>query len=449
MTQDRRRLGILCSLVFAVACLVRLHFAVGVFTAWQELPPDSPARLESGFMRRDSASYIRPARILLTGNIVNAGSVRRPPGYPFFLALFGVSFLPVLVAQSFVSSLVPVAATLLVHKLSGRLLVAAAGGISLALSPTGVALSALIMADLLLGVLVAISVLLIALAARDRRNDYLLVAGALLGFATLVKPLLLLWWPLSLVLFWLFGGASLRTVGRRTVLLFLAFQLVPAFGWSMRNLVADGVLTFSSIGPLTARSYLMARTEAFVELGREPTRPEIWEKQIAVRQRYRAMGAEWGPRVRQYRRENREIFVESPGATTRAFIRSIRDNLHGGWRLWDEQLPGTAPPANYLRASALEGALRAMVPVMLLISLAAATAAWLLTRNRQDLQRTKDIIALGLVWAFFVLACGVTFWTGPRILYPAQIAVIPACLLGCLGIIEVVKAVWLRMRVPG
>ena len=395
------RVFLVCLLILLLAFLLRLDFVLEVFERWSRLPQEHALRDETGFLVRDSDEYLLPARSLLQGDVVNAGDILRPPGYPFFLALFGARALPILVAQATVASLAPFCITLLTHRVTGSLALSTLAGLATALSPTGVGVAGLLLPDLLLGVLVALGVLLTLVAAREGLSSALLSAGVVFGFAVLVKPILVFWSPVSLVLYWLFAGSRLRLVSRRTILLVVAFQLVPVLGWSARNLVTDGVFTLSTVGPATARTYLMARTEARVAAGRGPTVPEIRAKQADVRRRFDDASLGWRAKARQYRKENLEIFLTHPIATILTYVDVVSDNLSGGWNCLPQQLPELADSTLLVVASRMEGRLRPLVPFAFLASLLATAGVWFCTRTQQsrpgDARRRRPIMCLGLL----------------------------------------------------
>src|SRR5712691_7579602 len=210
---DLRRLTLLTLGITALAAIMRVVFVLLVLGSARAVLPDSRAELpagpsvgRAGFLTNDSPGYIQPAQEVLLGNLRGAGTLERPPGYPLFLALWVVRPAGVLVAQALLGALITSATILLTYLVTGSLGFSGGAGLVSAASPTGIGVTGLIMADLLLAAAFSAGLLLLVGAAKTRNPRWLLFAGALFGLGILVKPVLIAWAPLSVLAAWMLAG---------------------------------------------------------------------------------------------------------------------------------------------------------------------------------------------------------------------------------------------------
>jgi hypothetical protein len=297
------------------------------------------------------------------------------------------------------------------------------------------------MADLLVTGLVLAGVLLLVIAAR-RRSDVLLIAsGAIFGAAGVVKPILLLWAPLSLLLYWLFSERGTIAARVGVVLMFLALQLGPIMVWSARNLVVDGALTPSSVSARAARVYLGARTEAWVRAGTSPSGSEIRHVQSEVRERFRSVDLSAKEKLRQYRKGTLAIAIAHPWTMVKAYLTNIRESLRGGWDYFQWQLPLSRPTAApYLAASRIEKHFRRFVPWVISCCVIMQFVVLQIVRTDEAARLFRDTIGLVAMWGYFVALGGITFWAGPRLLYPTQFAVVAVAMLTLRGLSMLINA---------
>ena len=259
-------LGVL-GIVLVFAALPRLLFVREVLVEWDRLEPDQRQSNHIAYLDPDSDHYLRLANRILDGEPLKAVDLGRPPGYPTFLALLGARPDRVLFVQALLGTFVVLCVTALTWACTRKAWLGLAAGLLSALSPTGIGIVALIMSDLLFATLFVLGILLLLLAARQRRSGLLVGAGVVFALATLTKPILLLWSPVALLVFWLFSGRRLDFVRPTTLALFVGLQLAPTLLWSGANYARYGTFTYSIIGPLTVRTYWGARTEAWIEAG--------------------------------------------------------------------------------------------------------------------------------------------------------------------------------------
>lgn len=255
-----RILGRLTLPIVGLAALLRVIFVLGVLASARTTPPDKLWNgYPTGYLTNDSPTYLEPARQALRGNFAAIGSLERPPGYPAFLAILGASPAPVLLVQALLGAVTVGVGALLAYLFTGHARLSAGAALVLAVSPTGIGLTGLIMADLLLGAVFAGAFLLLVASVRYRRPAWLYAAGLLFGLGAMVKPILFVWAPCGLLVAWLAGGGRTRFVPVRSLALFVGLEVLPGALWAARNYARDGVLTVSSVGPRTARLYLASK----------------------------------------------------------------------------------------------------------------------------------------------------------------------------------------------
>ncbi len=419
---DRRLLAAV-AIIFVVAALPRLLFVREVIADWKRLEPELRQSDSIAFLDPDSGSYMRLAKRILDANPLGAVSLRRPPGYPFFLALLGAQPERVLWAQALLGAFIAPCVLILAYVITRSVFLGLAAGLLSALSPTGIGVAALIMSDLLLAALFALGLLALLLAARAHGSWLLVVAGAFFGLATLTKPILLFWSPVALLVFWLFCGSGRLRVRPAAIALFFGLQLAPPLTWSAANYVVHGAFSYSDAGALTARTYWGARAEAWIEAGEPPSAGQIRKKVQQAWQRAGSSKLSETEKIRQYREETRNLIREHPSEMARAFFVNADEQTRRGWNLFKRQLPLKPEVAQRLAPLVrLEGKAREYVRWLLVLLILGLPLLWALGTSARSSADLMGVLALTVAWLYFVVASGITFWTGPRILYPVQLA---------------------------
>jgi hypothetical protein len=409
-----------CIGIFLVALVPRLWLVIEVLAQVSELPTGRAERELIGFLTPDSEAYLAPARRLLAGDVLSAGTLTRPPGYPVFLALFGAAPSGVLVAQAILGSLIPMITFLLARAFGVRTGVAVAAGMIVAILPTGIGIVGLIGPDLLLAVLVSGGLLLLAVGMKTAASRVALLASATFAVAVLVKPVMVPWVPVSLVVAWMF--ARRPAPSPVWIALFLAIQLTPVLLWASRNELREGLFTYSTIGGNTARIYWLARAELMAVDPGGPAPQTLEQHQSELRERIFGAPMTAPDRQRLLKSESAGILRDHPGHAVRAFLLDIHENTSIGWDHFPRQLPSSPAASKRLaRIAALEGRLFGAARWMLL---AGPLLIWLISRRAAAGVRESVLPALGLALAasFFVVVSGVTFWTGPRMVFPGVAA---------------------------
>lgn len=202
-----------------------------------------PLYRESGW--GDAAEYYRYAWHLVHHGVFSSDALDvlnpksdsfRDPIYPVFLALgmlvtddYDHWYALILLTQAAIGGItVACAAWALRYALPTWLL--AAAGTTMALWPHLVVIPAYVLSENLSALFVAITVLALGEAARNRSLAYTAVGGVALALAALTNSVLApLFIPLALVLAWK------RTIPRRHLLVFIALVAVPVLTWGIRN----------------------------------------------------------------------------------------------------------------------------------------------------------------------------------------------------------------------
>jgi hypothetical protein len=434
---DSRRLTH-CILLFFFALGLRLLYANTVLEQFVELPVADQTSYKMGYLTPDSAGYLEPALDLMKGHIAQAVSLTRPIGYPAFLALVRANPTTILRVQASLLSLIPVCTFLLVTVLTDNNLLAFAAGLLSSISPSGIAIGSLVMSDALFAVLFA--VLFTAMVYGTLRNSpaWILFSAVVSGLTILVKPILLFWPVVAVMVSALIAAFqdgsrnSLRRwlpidKSRRTQMLALFF--VPTVFmtlWAAVNYTENGIFTVSIIGDLTLREYLAARTEEWGMAGHLPSDVAVHQNQNILRKRLETLPVQ--ERVHAYLSESMAIFKKYPTQTIKTFVEDARENALDGWDYFPRQLPSSEKKLGrvFERISGLECRLREVA--LLMIFFAPFIGLFTVSVNPSPYERrlVSILFAMMLTFLCFLTMSGTTFWTGPRILYPAEILEISA-----------------------
>jgi len=201
----------------------------------------------------DTASYLIPADNLAHGlgfvNELHEPELRRTPGYPLVLALFGTKPLRVeylIVAQHMLCIGTAASVALIGWRLSGSKVVALVSAAVLALDLATIRIANLLMTEVVAMVLIGLAAwsLYRGMASDARRIKWITAAGLLGGCAAMVRPvgsLYFLGLAMCLVL-----GLRRRTI-RPVMVLAMSFLLLSAI-WATRNYVEAGYFGISTIG---------------------------------------------------------------------------------------------------------------------------------------------------------------------------------------------------------
>lgn len=241
---------------FVLALLIRLPVIFAILAA--------PSR---AIMASDCLQYLTLARNLATLGVFSLSNappfvaeIVRTPGYPVFLAGFLLwcpndCAVPIVIVQAILGALIAPSVTLLgTYLLSERC--GKLAGILYALAPIPAIMAGFIYAETLFAALLMAGVLLLVLY-RDIRLTAL--SGAILGLATLSRPIGLMVIPLFAAYPLL--TTPLREAWKRSLALVVGASLL-ILPWMGRNAYHYGVFKLSTISDINLYYYNVASAEA-------------------------------------------------------------------------------------------------------------------------------------------------------------------------------------------
>jgi 4-amino-4-deoxy-L-arabinose transferase-like glycosyltransferase len=221
----------------------------------------------------DSFQYYRPAHRLMDG-IDFPLPLKRPPGYPWFLAAIGAltgrALEHVVLAQHILGLSTAALAFGLGLITFGRT-AAVIGGLAAAISGELLLWEHYMMTESLFTFLVTLATFLFVLGVRSQKAAAFIGCGLAIGLAALTRPhaqVLLLLGPL--VLAWHYRG--LRRIWRPTVLLASA-MLIVIVPWMVRNYLTHGTFTIAgSLGQQLVYKTALFHTGTFLFV--DPSAPD-------------------------------------------------------------------------------------------------------------------------------------------------------------------------------
>ena len=409
-----------CLVVFIMAAILRVGFAQEVLSQHADLSASMQAASKTyGFMAGDSPSYLRPADRIAAGDLLHAGSLKRPPGYPLFLWLCGRSPNMILIVQALLGSLIPVSTLLLSHHLLRNLPLSIVAGLVSAVSPTGIGVTGLILADLLLAVLFVGGLWVLSQGATRQGIGWALVPALLFGIAGLVKPVLLFWPVLSAMVWWLFRRAERRRVSWTPFLVLVLVQASFFVAWASCNQVRDNVFTVSEVGLHTARCYWATRVEEWARAGHKPSGETIKRNRAAV---IRRLDESPPPeRIRAYKEESIRIFKTYPTLTITVFLHNIGELSVQGWNQFGSQVPLDSTLRSRLkRLSRVESVARKYGRWLIVPGFGLMFVVALVWRTPENRRICLGICGFLVAYLYVTLCAGITIWTGTRIVYAIE-----------------------------
>ncbi len=412
-----------CVLLFFVAVILRLGFVKEVLGQYATLSNRMKASGRFGFLAPDSSTYLNLADNFTSGELLHVGTISRPPGYPAFLWVCGRSPSHILIVQAILCALIPVCAFLFSYHLLGNFPISTAAGLVSAVSPTGIGVSGLVLADSLLAVLFAVGLLVLLYGAKRRNIIWVLASAVLFGAGGIVKPLLLFWPVLSAVVWWLFRRGEMQRVEWTRIGALFLVQGLFLTGLATCNYVRDTVFTVSEIGPRTVREYWAVRVEEWARAGHKPGIESIKRNQDATRKRL----DEKPPveRIRVYKEESRRIFRSHPVLAAIVFLRNIHELSIQGWDRFYRQAPLDPFYLGWLRKmSGMEAIARRFSRWLTIPALLIALMVSRFRRVPENRRICLMICGLWVAYMYVTLCSGVTFWTGTRIVYPIEVVTI-------------------------
>ena len=376
-------------------------------------------------------------------------AILRPPLYPAVLAMLEwADWLPdgALWLQAGLGALIPPCVAWLAWVAYRRRRAMALAGLLAALSPTGIAISAAVLPDLLFAFLFLCGFgAMVFTIGGDLQSWWRgggaagAAAGLLFGLAALAKPALT-FWPFVLVAVWWLVARALGTRVRWGGLVAcVAVQGAMMLGWCARNYASEGIFTFSAIPAQNLRNMVVPRMQVWRKLGRKPSVREVGGRYVKVGLETKAflhdpnhsikdlIAEQWSRGFAAVRADPwlaarvylQDVLGQIP-ARRDVYDRQLRDVANGGaFDPWERRVfdvifaLGAEPPAQPPR----------WVPFGM--AAAALVLPWWVPRSRRDAawrRRVRFDLALAITYLYFLALAGTTYAQGTRVMYPAQFA---------------------------
>lgn len=415
--------------IFLCALALRIVFVREVFQQSAILLRDVGTAPTSGFMTNDSPAYIRLARDFFNSFFGTAGgydALLRTPGYPaFLLPFYRIGWAPqgILLAQAVIGSFVPPVTAVLTRSVTGNLFLSGAAGFLSAVSPTGIGVCGLIMADLLFAALFAAALLPFHGGATQGRGNRLVLSGILFAAACLVKPILVFWPILMVPVCLLFCRAAGRPPNRVALGVAIGIQLLVLGLWCTRNLVFEGVFTPSSITVVNANGYIRPRVEEWARAGRIPSDQAVRKNQQHNSSLMAGETAGFSNKdlLQWMKDQSLRVFSAHPWITAQVLLQNMNENIHSGWDYFRRQLPlGSFQAGRAVRAAQMESIVRRLLVPAAVLFLCYSLLALFRKSSTVPRPAILNYLAFSLVFLYFASLSGTTFWTGSRITYPVE-----------------------------
>jgi hypothetical protein len=444
--------------------MLKLPYTYIVIKQFGQLPAADQISYHMGYLVQDTPSYVQPAIALTKGNVREAISLIRPIGYPAFLALLGLQFDHILYTQALVLSIIPVCTFLLVRAPTGNDLLGFVAGLVSCISPTGIALGAMVSSDALFSALFAILFTALIYGALRSSLRWILFSAVVSGLAVLVRPILTFWPVISVMIFAVISGFQegfynglrlWRRIYKEWLPHMLALFFIPAIfmgSFAAANYAANGIFTVSIIGNMAVRICLAVEAEEWGKGGHWPTRAAIQQNATLVRERWRAMTEQ--EQAQTFLPESIAIFKKYPAETIKSFTKNAFGEAVGGWNYYSEQLPFSQAKLGSLFSviSDVESGLRWIGLLVILVAPFIGLNAMRFNPSPYEFRIVSVLFGMTLTFICYFVLLGVTFWTGPRIIYPVEImqissaAMLVAVLRKTTNPLHVRRRVGLKLR---
>lgn len=445
-----RRSWLIPAIIFLLALVPRLAL---VHQTIHQHPANGPAGAFTD-IAGDSGQYMALAR-----NFVQLGhfaddrptgrkegttyfALLRPPIYPLYCAVFEKLGCPagILWGQAILGAVGSAMIAWPARTICRSNVAAAIAGGCSALSPTGIGLAGLVLADLPFAV-VFVAGLIVLWRAGASRIWLWHLAGAIFGVTCLIKPVGLYWPFVMPLVAILFLRSAAREVPWRHVLGASATAITILLAWAAHNRVSHGVFAVSTVDAQNLRYYLSPIAEEWAKAGDSPTARDVRANRTAVMSRddldRRKQPA--ADMVRRQWSEGLAIVRAHPKETWNAYWDSVDRQLASSFDHFELEMPAGGFVHDALRSieklTDTNGAYWTCV-VLMIVPL---VLPWLTHKTRRDpswRSRAFAAPALWITFLYFAHFVGTTTGTGSRILYPAEA---PALLLIACGVISIVR----------
>ena len=249
-----------------------------------------------------------------------------PPFAPF-LNGSGCRRPGILFAQALIGTSIPIATVLLVNAMTRSKLASFVAGLVSALSPTGNGLVGILLADLLFAAAFVVSFLLLYYSIAVNRQLLSYGAGVGFGISALIKPIVVFWPILSVLIWFLLAKSAHQPVRWKHVFIFVFLQLTFLVAWSTRNYIVENSFTLSTIGSQNLRYYVAPRVEEWARAGRFPSSDAIKHNREILHSRdsadLAAKSASSAHIAQRQLVESFAIFQRHPWTTIRVYYQNV------------------------------------------------------------------------------------------------------------------------------
>ncbi|HEY6139046.1 MAG TPA: hypothetical protein VI670_14890 [Thermoanaerobaculia bacterium] len=343
----------------------------------------------------DSITYLGPAKMLLSGHgfAIEPGlpDLLRTPVYPMFLAAFGARVVPVIVFQHLLN--VALAVAIYFFALRQGRFAAIAAALIFAVDPPSIHYANKVLTETLF---TALLFLVFVMAGRAPATT-----GLLTGILVLTRPVAIAY----------FAVLAILRGWRRAAAVFVVAALVLPIAWMVRNRIAGGDFTISTIGAANLLMYRAAGAMAIADEGE-------FDKDLVTEQRDLQMEVDTddvsqGVRAQRYRALARQVILQHPIAFALLTLRGLLVNVFDSD--WDAIMI-----VSRLESRTIQIALDAFVAVVSALAVLGVIVLW-----KRD--RALALLIAGTVGYFLLISAGGEAEARFRVPVVPQIAIAAAC----------------------
>jgi hypothetical protein len=334
------------------------------------------------------------------------------PGYGLILGLlqglFGEGYIPGICFSIVMGTLAPVAVYLFAYGIFRRTGLSLLAGLICVLSPTSLSMSGRILTDQTFFTLHCFSLVCLIEGLRKGKMKWFIFAGLLCGIGALIRPAGQFWPYLFFLLPFVLPiprvFVSRWQFLRRTAVVGL-IALAMTLSWSARNYITGGVFTFGSVGVLTARNCIVAQIDG------SRLHQRIWDLRVVYE---KEDGDHTLPFAQYYENMQRRVknTIEAyPGEFVHFFFQNLWENATEP----DSYLPDDFPVLKDWGWAKIWEPLKVFNRVHFLVLV--LSLLWVAIDRRWS-----ALVILGLVFGYFTMVTGFSFWQASRLHYPAEMA---------------------------
>ena len=291
------------------------------------------------FFFPDSATYLRPAHMLLGGHgfATKPGVVEtlRTPVYPIFLIPFVAashSSVPIVFTQHLIVAGLTAAIWLFVLRRTGNRLIAFVAGLLFAVDTPTIHYANKVLTETLFTALLFLAFILAL------RRRHLVILGLLLGVLTLTRPVAIAYFVVVAIFLFVDGER------RRTIAAFVIAAVILPLAWAARNRIETGVFTVSTVASSNFLAYRAAAAVAIEQEGDFAKELDDAQKELIEDVNDQVVAAENvdsiakvpdAVRSRYVARYARRVLLEHPRGFALVTLRGLMVNLFDSdWDMW-------------------------------------------------------------------------------------------------------------------